>query len=155
MTAGGIVAVRFSYDVPAGATLNINSKGAKAIYYRNAAITDGVIKAGDTATFIYSTYYRLISIDRDNDTTHSKSNFTLSAANWTSGSGITEYPYKYTLTVSGVTADHVVMAVLDAASAAATAKCGMSSINNSAANTVTFYSRRKLAVDLTGTLYYN
>lgn len=64
LTTGGIVAVRFTYDVPAGATLNINSKGAKAIYYRNAAITAGVIKAGDIATFIYSTYYRLISLDR-------------------------------------------------------------------------------------------
>lgn len=64
LTTGGIVAVRFTYDVPAGATLNINSKGAKAIYHKNAAITAGVIKAGDTATFIYSTYYRLISIDR-------------------------------------------------------------------------------------------
>lgn len=64
LTSGGIVSVRFTYDVPAGATLNVNSKGAKAIYYRNAAITAGVIKAGDIATFVYSTYYRLISIDR-------------------------------------------------------------------------------------------
>ena len=64
LTTGGIVAVRFTYDVPANATLNINSKGAKSIYYRNAKITDGVIKAGDIATFIYSTYYRLVSIDR-------------------------------------------------------------------------------------------
>lgn len=69
LSTGGIVAVRFTYDVPAGATLNINSKGAKAIYHKNAAITDGVIKAGDTATFIYSTYYRLISIDRDETVT--------------------------------------------------------------------------------------
>lgn len=65
LTTGGIVAVRFTYDVPAGATLNINSKGAKAIYHRNAAIKAGVIKAGDIATFVYSTYYRLIAIDRD------------------------------------------------------------------------------------------
>ena len=64
LVTGGIVAVRFSYDVPANATLNINSTGAKAIYYRNAKITAGVIKAGDTATFVYSTYYRLISVDR-------------------------------------------------------------------------------------------
>lgn len=64
LVTGGIVSVRFTYDVPKDATLNINSTGAKAIYYRNAKITDGVIKAGDTATFIYSTYYRLISIDR-------------------------------------------------------------------------------------------
>lgn len=63
LTTGGIVAVKFTYDVPANATLNINSKGAKAIYYKGAAITDKVIKAGDTATFIYSTQYHLISID--------------------------------------------------------------------------------------------
>ena len=70
LVTGGIVAVRFSYDVPASATLNVNSTGAKAIYYRNAAITAGVIKAGDIATFVYSTYYRLIAVDRDTDVTH-------------------------------------------------------------------------------------
>lgn len=64
LTTGGIVSIKFDHDVPAGATLNITSKGAKAIHYRGAAITAGVIKAGDVATFIYSTYYHLISIDR-------------------------------------------------------------------------------------------
>lgn len=63
LTANGIVSIKFTYDVPAGATLNINSKGAKAMYHRGAAITAGVIKAGDTATFIYNTYYHLIAID--------------------------------------------------------------------------------------------
>lgn len=65
LSTGGIVAVKFTYDVPADATLNINSKGAKNIYHKGAAIEDGVIKAGDTATFMYSTRYHLISIDRD------------------------------------------------------------------------------------------
>lgn len=64
LTTGGIVAVKFTNAVPANATLNVNSKGAKAIYFKGAAITAGVIEAGDTATFIYSTYYHLISIDR-------------------------------------------------------------------------------------------
>lgn len=64
LTANGIVSIKFTYDVPASATLNINSKGAKAMYYKGAAIKAGVIKAGDTATFIYNTYYHLISIDR-------------------------------------------------------------------------------------------
>ena len=64
LTVGGVVSIHFAYDVPANATLNIRSKGAKAIYYKNAPITAGVLKAGDTATFIYSTYYHLISIDR-------------------------------------------------------------------------------------------
>ena len=64
LTTNGIVAVRFLYDVPANATLNINSKGAKAIYYKNAAIKANIITAGDTATFAYNnSYYHLISID--------------------------------------------------------------------------------------------
>lgn len=65
LTVGGIVAVKFTYGVPASATLNINSKGAKAIYYRGASIVTNVIKAGDIATFIYNgSQYHLLSIDR-------------------------------------------------------------------------------------------
>lgn len=70
LTLGGIVAVKFTYAVPANATLNINSKGAKNMFYRGAKITAGVIKAGDIATFIYDgTQYQLLSVDRwQNDT---------------------------------------------------------------------------------------
>lgn len=65
LTTGGIVAVKFTYSVPASATLNINSKGAKAIYYRGAAITDGVVNAGDVATFMYNgSQYILLTVDR-------------------------------------------------------------------------------------------
>lgn len=61
----GFVSVKFTYGVPASATMNINSKGAKAIYWKGSAITDGVIQAGDTATFVYiSNTYHLVSIDR-------------------------------------------------------------------------------------------
>lgn len=63
LTKGGIVAVRFGYAVPASSTLNINSTGAKTMRYRNATIVDGVIGAGDIATFMYDgTYYQLISV---------------------------------------------------------------------------------------------
>ena len=66
LTKGGIVAVKFTYAVPANATLNINSKGAKAIYHRGAKITAGVINAGDTATFMYNgSYYHLLSVDSE------------------------------------------------------------------------------------------
>ena len=65
LTTGGIVTVKFTYAVPANATMNINSKGAKNIYYKGAKITAGVINAGDYATFRYDgTQYHLISIDR-------------------------------------------------------------------------------------------
>lgn len=66
LVTGGIVAVKFTYAVPANATLNINSKGAKAIYHRGAKITAGVINAGDTATFMYNgSYYHLLSVDSE------------------------------------------------------------------------------------------
>lgn len=82
LTTGGIVAVKFTNAVPANSTLNINSRGAKNIYYRGAKITDNVIKAGDVATFIYSSQYHLLSIDRwqqDIDEKADKSN----AETWT------------------------------------------------------------------------
>lgn len=64
LATGGIVAVKFTYAVPANSTLNINSKGAKSIYYNNAAITAGVIGAGDIATFVYDgTNYVLLAVD--------------------------------------------------------------------------------------------
>ena len=65
LTTGGIVNVRFANGNTASKpTLNINSKGAKSIYYNNAALTDTtLIKAGDVVTFIYSTYYRIIAIN--------------------------------------------------------------------------------------------
>lgn len=62
----GIIAVKFTYAVPANSTLNINSKGAKNIFYRGAKIAAGVINAGDIATFVYDgTQYQLISVDAD------------------------------------------------------------------------------------------
>ena len=61
---GGIVSINFYYDVLAGATLNINNTGAKEIYYNGSTIIDGIIKAGDIATFIYDGYaYNLIATD--------------------------------------------------------------------------------------------
>lgn len=70
---GGIVVIKFNNAVPANATLNIiyndegASHGAKSIKYRGAAITAGIINAGDTASFIYEaddTSYHLISVDK-------------------------------------------------------------------------------------------
>ena len=67
LITNGIVAVKFTNAVPADATLNVNSKGAKNIWYKGANIVADVIKAGDIATFIYDgTRYQIISIDSGN-----------------------------------------------------------------------------------------
>ena len=64
LAVGGIVSIKFTNAVPANSTLNIRTRGAKKIFYRGVAIIDGIIKAGDTATFIYDgTQYHLISLD--------------------------------------------------------------------------------------------
>ena len=66
LVTGGIVAIKFTYGVPANATLNIRTRGAKKIFYKGSAITDGVIKAGDTVTLIYDgTQYQVLNIDRE------------------------------------------------------------------------------------------
>ena len=66
LSTGGSVSIKFTNAVPADSTLNIRTRGAKNIFYKGAAITDGIIKAGDTATFVYDgTQYQLISIDAD------------------------------------------------------------------------------------------
>ena len=65
LSAGGIVSVRFTNgNTVANPTLNVNSKGEKAIYFNGAALTDtGLIKAGDTVSMMYSTYYHIIAIN--------------------------------------------------------------------------------------------
>lgn len=63
LVKNGYVTITFENDVPASSTLNINSQGAKAIYYKGAAIESGVIKADDTITFSYDgTNYEVISL---------------------------------------------------------------------------------------------
>lgn len=70
LTNGGVVVVNFTNAVPAGSTMNINSKGDIPIYYHGAAIEDGVINAGDTATFMYystSKQYILLTTDAEKE----------------------------------------------------------------------------------------
>ena len=65
LAVGGFVTVYFQYAVPASATMDINSQGAKSIYFDGAPITAGIILAGDRATFVYDgSVYHLISVSR-------------------------------------------------------------------------------------------
>ena len=69
LVENGIVAVKFTYAVPAGALLNINSKGAIPIYYSGAAISGDIIQGGDIGTFVLTgtgnnAKYVLLSVDR-------------------------------------------------------------------------------------------
>ena len=60
---GGIVVIRFTYDVPANATLNIDNQGAKMIIKGNGPLQGGEIVAGDTVSMMYDgSYYIIMSI---------------------------------------------------------------------------------------------
>lgn len=73
LAAGGIVSIKFDYNVPASATLNINNTGAKPIWYQDTHIAYNEIEAGRIATFRYDgQYYRLLSLDKDDNTVHAK-----------------------------------------------------------------------------------
>ena len=64
-TTGCLAVVKFTYAIPASSTLNINSLGAKPIYFMGSAITSGIIIANDVVTFLYDgSKYNLLSIDR-------------------------------------------------------------------------------------------
>ena len=64
LATDAMVCIKFANDVPANATLNVESSGAKAIYFHGAAITADIIAGGDIATLIYDgTNYNLISLD--------------------------------------------------------------------------------------------
>lgn len=66
LVTGGLVAIHFTNAVPPSATLNINSTGAKSIYYKGAAIVDGIICAGEVGLFAYDgSKYNLLSVDRN------------------------------------------------------------------------------------------
>ena len=74
LVTGAIITVRFSAtNSAANPTLNVNNTGAKAIRYRNAAITAGYLAANRTYTFVYDgAYYQLVGdINVDTDTTYS------------------------------------------------------------------------------------
>lgn len=67
LTTGGLIAIKFTYSVIANSTLNINSTGAKAIYYNGAAIQSNVIQNGDIALFVYNgTQYELLTTNTKN-----------------------------------------------------------------------------------------
>ena len=69
---GAFVIVKFSVtNTAASPTLNVNNTGAKAIRYKNAAISAGYLAANKTYFFVYDgTYWQLVG-DVDTNTTYS------------------------------------------------------------------------------------
>ena len=77
LATGAVVYVRFTITNTASSpTLNVNSTGAKAIRYRNAAISAGYLAANRTYCFVYDgTYYQLVG-DIDTNTKYTAASAT-------------------------------------------------------------------------------
>lgn len=71
LTTGSRVVVKFTVtNTAANPTLNVNNTGAKAVYYRDAAISAGYLSANRTIEFVYNgTQYEAIG-DFDTNTTY-------------------------------------------------------------------------------------
>ena len=80
LATGSEITVKFTVtNTAANPTLNVNSTGAKAVYYNGAAISAGYLKANKTYTFRYNgTQYDLVG-DIDTNTTYSLSSFGVTA----------------------------------------------------------------------------
>lgn len=74
LVTGAEITVKFSYtNTQSSPTLNVNSTGAKAIYYRGASINAGYLAANRTYTFRFNgAQYELVGdINTDTNTTYS------------------------------------------------------------------------------------
>lgn len=79
LVTGSRIIVKFTVtNTAANPTLNVNSTGAKAIYYRGAAINAGYLAAGRTYEFVYNgTQYELVGDIDTNTNTDTKVTNTL------------------------------------------------------------------------------
>lgn len=91
LVTGAEITVKFTVtNTAANPTLNVNSTGAKAIYYRGAAISAGYLAANRTYTFRYNgTQYELVG-DVNTNTTYS--NMTAATASAAGKSGLVPAP---------------------------------------------------------------
>lgn len=80
LATGAEITVKFTVtNTASGPTLNVNSTGAKPIYYNGAAISAGYLKANKTYSFRYNgTQYDLVG-DVDTNTTYSLSSLGVTA----------------------------------------------------------------------------
>lgn len=80
LITGSEITVKFTVtNIASNPTLNVNSTGAKAIYYNGSAISAGYLKANKTYSFRYNgTQYDLVG-DIDTNTTYSLSSFGVTA----------------------------------------------------------------------------
>ena len=147
LVTGSWVAVKFTEtNTASNPTLNVNSTGAKAIYYRGSAISAGSLAANRTYLFVYNgTQYELIGDLDTNTNTDTKVNVTLGTTAKAYILGTTTTP---TSSAQGVTAISDTGVYLDTTAGRLTAGSfagdGQNIVLNNASSLVVTDSNKKL-----------
>ena len=81
---------------------------------------------------------------------HAPASFTLPASGWTDGSGVTNYPYYYDMSVTGMTANDFVVVAIAPDSQGTAIACGLCATNETRAGAIRFYSAKVPVAAITG-----
>ena len=99
LEVGATATVKFSYSNNASnPTLNVNSTGAKPIYYNGAAITASYLKANRVYTFVYDGTNYLVAGDIDTNSDSQSIKYHTTAAN--------NYPILFNYATTGTSSNH-------------------------------------------------
>ena len=104
LSNGGIVAIKFNDDVPAGTKIDINGTGLKPIWYQGTSIRKDIIQKNNTATFMYlNNKYYLLAVNKPTNASLGQG-YGSSNNSITTGVNLLPYPYaETTKTVNGIT----------------------------------------------------
>lgn len=109
LTEGAAVAVKIEGSLTLIKTLNVNSTGAKNVYYKGNSLTSGTINRYNTYLFIYDgSYYRIIGVDTDTHYT-AKNVVTSSATSKTNAAGTNGNVYLNEVENSTVRSSHKIV----------------------------------------------
>ena len=89
-------------------------------------------------------------VDADKADKPTPVSFTLPATGWTDGSGITNYPYYYDMSVTGMTANDFAVVAIAPDSQGTAIACGLCATNETRAGAIRFYSAKVPVAAITG-----
>lgn len=134
LVEGARVTVKIEGALSTIASLNVNSTGAKNVYYDGKSLKYGSIRRYNIYDFVYDgVYWRICGVSNTNTLTFTN----LTASTWMEDATYADYGYRCDIACTGVTADSFAEVVFDVAEATSGA---YAPICETKANTVSIWS---------------
>lgn len=134
LVEGAKVTVKIEGALSTIASLNVNSTGAKNVYYDGKSLKYGSIRRYNIYDFVYDgVYWRICGVSNTNTLTFTN----LTASTWVEDATYADYGYRCDIACTGVTADSFAEVVFDVAEATSGA---YAPICETKANTVSIWS---------------